>query len=267
MRDNQIGQFIRDMRLGRGMTQQQLASRLGVTDKAVSKWERGVSCPDITLLRELSDALGVSVAELLAGQREGAPQVPREVEEVVLDTVSYAEETRRRNGGWRFWLFVALTAGCIIAALVCCICNGFRFTWSRPAIQSIAFGWAVCCPLLRAERHPVRGSLAILSLAILPFLYQLHPALRKGWVAVITLLSTAYLWAVYAICLRLLRRRKWLAAGWAFLLGVPLSFAIHVVLQYACHVPDSDVVGITATGMAAAACFLVDFSLHRKGAA
>ena len=57
MEENRIGPFIRDRRLQLEMTQQQLADKLGVTDKAVSKWERSVSYPDITILRELSDAL------------------------------------------------------------------------------------------------------------------------------------------------------------------------------------------------------------------
>ena len=92
-----------------------------------SKWERSVSYPDITLLRELAAALEVSVTELLAGEREEAPSpVPPEVESVVVDTVAYAETARRKNGGWRWWLFVGLTAGCLIAAMVVCIVNGFR---------------------------------------------------------------------------------------------------------------------------------------------
>ena len=73
MEENKIGLFIRDRRLALGLTQQQLAERVGITDKAVSKWERSVSYPDITLLRELAAALEVSVTELLAGEREEAP--------------------------------------------------------------------------------------------------------------------------------------------------------------------------------------------------
>ena len=123
MEENKIGLFIRDRRLALGLTQQQLAQRVGITDKAVSKWERSVSYPDITLLRELAAALEVSVTELLAGEREEAPSpVPPEVESVVVDTVVYAETARRKNGGWRWWLFVGLTAGCLIAAMVVCLC-------------------------------------------------------------------------------------------------------------------------------------------------
>lgn len=62
------GEGIRALREGRGMTQRQLADMVGVTDKAVSKWETGKGLPDIALLEPLSRALGVSLAELLAGE-------------------------------------------------------------------------------------------------------------------------------------------------------------------------------------------------------
>ncbi len=140
MEDIQIGQFIRDVRLEQGMTQQQLADKLGVTDKAVSKWERCVSYPDITILRELADALGISVTELLAGKRD-AQTVPPEVEDVVLDTVSYAETARQKNSRWKSVLFMVLSICCAIGALVCFIffwITGADRGWATNAIQSIA---------------------------------------------------------------------------------------------------------------------------------
>ena len=97
MEENKISRFIRDRRLELGLTQLQLADRLGVTDKAVSKWERAVSYPDITILRELAAALEVSVTELLAGERDEASLVPPEVEDVVVDAVAYAETARRKR--------------------------------------------------------------------------------------------------------------------------------------------------------------------------
>ena len=60
MEENKIGLFIRDRRLALGLTQQQLADKLGITDKAVSKWERGISYPDITLLRRLAEERAAS---------------------------------------------------------------------------------------------------------------------------------------------------------------------------------------------------------------
>ena len=60
-----LGSFIRSLRLQHGMTQVQLADQMGVTDKAVSKWERDVSYPDMALFPHLADVLGVNVCDLL----------------------------------------------------------------------------------------------------------------------------------------------------------------------------------------------------------
>lgn len=62
---NDSGSYIRKLRLEKGMTQAALAARLNITDKAVSKWERGLSFPDIMLLPRLSEVLGVGIADLI----------------------------------------------------------------------------------------------------------------------------------------------------------------------------------------------------------
>jgi len=63
-----IGQLIRSLRHEKGLTQGQLAEQMGLSDKAVSKWERGLGCPDVSLLTDLSDILGVNLKELLCGE-------------------------------------------------------------------------------------------------------------------------------------------------------------------------------------------------------
>ncbi len=60
-----LGKKIADARHNSGLTQKDLADRVGVTAQAVSKWERGSSCPDISILDEIADTLGVSVSALL----------------------------------------------------------------------------------------------------------------------------------------------------------------------------------------------------------
>lgn len=65
------GALIRALRKERNMTQKDLAERLHITDRAVSKWERGLCAPDISLLEPLADALEVSVLELIQGERSG----------------------------------------------------------------------------------------------------------------------------------------------------------------------------------------------------
>ena len=69
--ENRTGQFIARRRKAIGLMQKELADRLGVTNKAVSKWETGGGMPDISVLQELSRILEVSVDELLAGEFEG----------------------------------------------------------------------------------------------------------------------------------------------------------------------------------------------------
>lgn len=80
-----IGQFIKLMRMEKQMTQQQLADKLQVTNKAVSKWERGLNFPDITILEKLADELGVSVAELLRGEKTDEEEIP------IVNTMHYAD--------------------------------------------------------------------------------------------------------------------------------------------------------------------------------
>lgn len=60
-----IGKFIYQLRKEKKLTQKDLAESLSVTIQAISKWERGLGCPDVSLLRPLSEELGVSISELL----------------------------------------------------------------------------------------------------------------------------------------------------------------------------------------------------------
>ena len=60
-----MGETIAELRKDRGMTQKELAEQMNVTDKAVSKWERDLSCPDIHSIPKLAEVLGVSVEELM----------------------------------------------------------------------------------------------------------------------------------------------------------------------------------------------------------
>ncbi|MGE4275712.1 MAG: helix-turn-helix domain-containing protein, partial [Lawsonibacter sp.] len=69
MNNIQFGTFIAQLRKEQNMTQKELADRLNVTDKAVSKWETGKGFPDVKLLEPLAQALGVSLVELIQGER------------------------------------------------------------------------------------------------------------------------------------------------------------------------------------------------------
>ena len=68
MDQSKVGAMILHLRRQCGMTQREVAEKLSISDKTVSKWERGLGCPDISLLRELSHILGVNIETLLSGE-------------------------------------------------------------------------------------------------------------------------------------------------------------------------------------------------------
>lgn len=93
------GSFIKQLRKEKDMTQKQLADLLHITDRAVSKWERGVCAPDISLLEPLAEILEVSIVELIQGERAEAPQ---EAEASAKEIISYSQnEVRRKVRGFR----------------------------------------------------------------------------------------------------------------------------------------------------------------------
>lgn len=109
-----FGTFIAQLRKEKGMMQKELAEKLYVSDKAVSKWERGLSIPDVALLVPLSELLGVTVTELLEGRR-----IPKEeamdsdqTEELVQKVIGMtAEENRGGRPNRGLWLLGAAAVG------------------------------------------------------------------------------------------------------------------------------------------------------------
>ena len=98
---HKFGAFVAECRKERNMTQAELASKIQVTDKAVSRWERGVGFPDINTIEPLAGALEVSVLELMKSERMPANQVAKEeAAEAVADTLNVAvlqREQERKN--------------------------------------------------------------------------------------------------------------------------------------------------------------------------
>lgn len=72
MKKQTLGNMIANLRKEQGMTQLDLAEKMGVTDKAVSKWERDLSCPDVSSIPKLAEILGVTVDELMQSKSDGA---------------------------------------------------------------------------------------------------------------------------------------------------------------------------------------------------
>ncbi len=114
-----FGQFIAENRRARGLTQLQLAEALHVTDKAVSKWERGLSFPDVTLLEPLAAKLELTVAELMACRRQESAE-SKGVDEPMqnLLTISRASVRKERRRSWQRLgaVLVLLAVTAVVAA-------------------------------------------------------------------------------------------------------------------------------------------------------
>lgn len=101
-----VGKFIAQLRKERGLTQEELGQRVGVTNKTVSRWENGNYMPDIELLVPLGEILGVSVNELLAGERLDDAAFRRQADENLVAAVreSSFDLKERTNFFKRKWL-------------------------------------------------------------------------------------------------------------------------------------------------------------------
>lgn len=94
----QFGAFVAQLRKEQNMTQKELADALHVTDKAVSKWETGKGFPDVKLLEPLARALGVSLVELMRGQRLEADALPvAEAEQMVSQAMGRSQRSTARR--------------------------------------------------------------------------------------------------------------------------------------------------------------------------
>ena len=93
-----LGQFIAEIRKEKEMTQAELASKLHVTDKAVSKWERGLGLPEINSIEPLAAALGISVAEVMQAERIQTGHVTEEnASEMLTNAFDMVKQQRRQE--------------------------------------------------------------------------------------------------------------------------------------------------------------------------
>ena len=120
MDKEKTGQLITELRKEKGLTQKQLAEALNVTDKAVSKWERGLSFPDISMLEPISELLGVSIMEILAGERQsGDGTMTREqAQELINASVELGdEEIRHKQERSRLIIIILIVVAMLLVSI------------------------------------------------------------------------------------------------------------------------------------------------------
>ncbi|WP_195986112.1 helix-turn-helix domain-containing protein [Clostridium sp. D33t1_170424_F3] len=241
--ENQIGLRIMQRRKKLGMTQKQLADRLHVTDKAVSKWERGQGYPDIKTIPVLAKELGVSMNELLSGEPEEQPAP--ETERVVQNALEYADQVvKKKKRITAELVMTVMTSVFLLAMLVCGICDyalNANLTWSVFPISSIAFVWLVLAPLVWCKKNRVAKAMLSLTVWIVPFLWIIEVnSPVTGWLLPMgvpaSVLGLAYLWALcWLFCYT--KWNRWSCASIAMLLMPALDFGLDLVVARALGTP------------------------------
>lgn len=234
--ETNMAQFICELRKSKHMTQKQLAEKLNVTDKAVSKWERAAGCPDITILPQLAEELGVTVNELLDGKREEIPDAGAAA--AAEKTLQYANRaSSEKKDTVRLILKAGMTAAFLLAIFICVLCDfavHHAFTWSLYPIASVLFAWLVLTPALQFKKHPAVAGLVSLSLFVVPFLAALQRITGEKMVLAIgvpcALIGLAYLWGAAAL-FSFRRLGRWNAAAWTLLLAIPVSGLINAIVD------------------------------------
>ena len=107
------GNLIRELRKEKGITQKDLADQLHITDRAVSKWERGLCAPDIALLEPLSEILGVKITDIISGTKT-ADSMDAETERKVNELLSYSEdELNKKTKSYKKRVIILSVTACL----------------------------------------------------------------------------------------------------------------------------------------------------------
>lgn len=146
-----IGKFIADERKRKGYTQKQLSEKLAISDKTISKWERGNGFPEVSLLLPLCNELEITVNELLSGERVSEEEYLKKAEENMVNLVKEAQESKKKI------IMSAMVGVLVIVAAVPLFVVAGMFemqVWTRVLLMGIGFvimvmGISIACVLDR----------------------------------------------------------------------------------------------------------------------
>lgn len=244
MNQTEIGKFIAKCRKEKKLTQAQLAEKLNITDRAISKWETGKSMPDSSIMLELCEILGITVNELLSGEKIDMEVYEKKAEENLITLKRKEENNITKNVIISILFSVTLFIG-IMVCLICNIAISGNLTWSLIPVSSIIFAWVISFPSIILGKRGIIVSLISLSIFVVPYLFLLSILINTKEVfsigAVIAAASIVFLWIITAVFNRIGKKRKLAALGITFLLVIPFMFIINIILSKMIAEPIFDV--------------------------
>lgn len=280
MNHTQIGTFIAKCRKEQKLTQAQLAEKLNITDRAVSKWETGKSMPDSSIMLELCGILGITVNELLSGEKiemkhtenymndENYMNYEKKAEENLIALKQKNENILSKNRTIEILFSMALFLG-IVVCLTCDMAISGHLTWSLIPVSSIALAWIVATPGIIFGKKGIPFGLISLSILIIPYLCLLSWLLKVHTVFTIgtamAIPALAFLWLIFAVFTIIGKTRKLVALGISLLAIVPVVFLINIILSKLIGEPILDVwdgLTILIALLLSSGCFVWEY--HRK---
>lgn len=190
---HKFGAFIAENRKTKKMTQAELAEKLQVTDKAVSRWERGLGFPDINTLEPLAEALELSILELMKSEKtDKIPVSHEDAEKVIIDTLDVAIVQKREERKKVQYILMAAVAAVILLLLI------DNIGWDIAAVAFLFFtvflpifgvvsgiGLIVYGTWRKAHHKPARQTFVMaavcLVIAVIPFIAMIILALLGGF--------------------------------------------------------------------------------------
>lgn len=243
MNQVEIGKFIARCRKEKKLTQAQLAEKLNITDRAISKWETGKSMPDSSIMLELCEILGITVNELLSGEVIDMDNYEKKADENLIALKRKDENNMNKNMIFSIVFSITLLIGIIVCA-ICDIAISGDLTWSLIPISSIVFTWVVSIPFIILGKKGIIGSLLSVSIFIIPYLYILSDLVNVKAVfsvgTIMAIASIVFLWLIFIIFNRL-KAKKLVAAGITFLISIPFMFIVNIILSRMISEPIIDV--------------------------
>ncbi len=240
----EIGKFIAKCRKEKKLTQAQLAEKLNITDRAVSKWETGKSMPDSSIMLELCEILGITVNELLSGEEIDMESFEKKADENLIALKRKDENNMTKN----VIISILFSVTLLIGIMVCLICNiaiSGNLTWAPIPVSSIVFAWVISFPSIILGKRGVVVSLISLSVFIIPYLFLLGNLVKVKEVfsvgAVVAVISIVFLWIIAATFNYIGKTRKLIALGTTFLLTIPFVIIVNVVLSKMIEEPIFDI--------------------------
>ena len=152
MNQVKIGRFIAERRKQENLTQAQLAEKLNITDRAVSKWETGRAMPDSSIMLELCRVLKITVNDLLSGEVVEMENYNKEMESKLIEMVKEKEEADKRLLGLE--MFIGITSTVVLFALIMVAAFVEMDVWVRVCLIALGFVLFIvgCFCALRIEQ-------------------------------------------------------------------------------------------------------------------